>query len=235
MFNIAVVNDVENSNSEYISELKEVGCLVHRIESKEIDERISEMNAVIIFESAIEEIGLTCELIIKIRSLSNCFIWVLAEESTKINRVIHLQLGADTTFDSDTDTYELCLFITKILERRADSKVHQNKNEHTKQSEEEEKSFEMELIPTNYSVKIGKKGEIGLTKSEFKLLELLADRKGEAISYEELYKSIWETEKGDRKCRVASLIFNLRKKLEEDSYKPKYIRTIRSKGYMLCN
>ncbi|MBO0474542.1 response regulator transcription factor [Enterococcus ureasiticus] len=235
MFNIAVVNDVEISKLECISELKEGGCLVPQIDSGELDERISEMNAVIIIESGLEDIGLTCELIVKVRSLSNCFIWVLSEESTKVKRVIHLQFGEDTTFDSHTDAYEFCLFITKTLERRSGRQANQDKNERTKQSTEAEKAFEIELIPTNFSVKIGEKNEIALTKSEFKILKLLSDRKGEAISYEELYKNIWGKEKGDKKYRVASLIFHLRKKLEDDSFEPKYIRTLRSKGYMLFN
>ena len=54
-----------------------------------------------------------------------------------------------------------------------------------------------------------------------------------AIKYEELYKNVWKDTANERKYRVANVIFHLRKKIEQDVNKPQYIKTIRSKGYML--
>lgn len=235
MFNIALVNTIEEDRSEYIVALKEKKCTLHHVNLNEMEERIPQMDAVIINEPTIEDIGLTCESIIKVRSLTNHFVWILSDESTKINRIVHLQLGADGTFDNRTESDEFCLSIMNTLERRTDKKQKQETITDTVHPTMEGQPPAIRLVPNNFSVSIEGKGEVGLTKLEFKALESLIRRKGEAITYEELYKSVWGEEKGDKKYRVANLVFHLRKKLEDDSFKPKYIRTVRSRGYMLSS
>ncbi|EOL50080.1 winged helix-turn-helix domain-containing protein [Enterococcus caccae] len=233
MFNIALVNNVESSKLEYITALKEKKCSIHQIDPTEIRERIPKMDAVIVIESAVENIGLTCEFIIKVRDLTEGFVWVLSSESSKVNRIVHLQLGADGTFDNRIDSDEFCLYVMNTLERRLGKKGQKNSYSQIESPKKEQQIQNIRLVPANFSVNIEGKGEVGLTKLEFKALETLIRNKGEAISYEELYKSVWGKEKGDKKYRVANLIFHLRKKLEDDSFKPKYIRTVRSRGYML--
>ncbi|MGX7265621.1 winged helix-turn-helix domain-containing protein [Enterococcus crotali] len=233
MFNIAIVNNDGNSNSAYIKALEEKKCVIHQMDFDELAKELSGIHAVLITESGVENIGQTYEWIIKTRSLSNCFIWVLSREATKINRIIHLQLGADGTLDSEIDLEEFSLYIMKTLERRA---VGQNQLESTSSARrlnEEDGPFDIRLISGNSSVKIDGKNEIALTDLEFSTLELLIERKGQAVTYEELYENIWGEEEGDKKYRVANLVFHLRKKLNDDSFKSKYIRTVRSRGYML--
>jgi len=229
MFNIAIVSESEMNTSAYITALKEKEYTVRHMDLGELSKEISSIHAVFILEPAVETIGQTCEWIIKVRDIANCFIWVLSEEATKINRIIHLQLGADGTFNNQTDLDEFSLYVTKTLERRAGHSV----NRFVDHSKEDKKSFDIRLVPANFAVKIEGKDEISLTKLEYRTLELLIDRKGEAVTYEELYENAWGQEEGDKKYRVANLVFHLRKKLDDDSFKSKYIRTVRSRGYML--
>ncbi|WP_207695856.1 hypothetical protein DOK67_0001427 [Enterococcus sp. DIV0212c] len=235
MYNIALISNLESSKSQYITALKEKKCTVQPVNLQEVDEGIKKMDAVIITESALEEIALTCELIIKVRNLTSSFIWILSDESTKVNRIVHLQLGADGTFDNRTESDEFCLYIMNTLERRVNKKNQKVTHTQLAGPSVGGKVPTIQLVPNNFSVSIEGKGEVGLTKLEFKALEALIRHKGEAITYEELYKNVWGKEKGDKKYRVANLIFHLRKKLEDDSFKPKYIRTVRSRGYMLSS
>lgn len=119
IFNIAIVNNDGNSNSAYIKALEEKKCVIRQMDFDELTKELSEIHAVLITESGVENIGQTYEWIIKTRSLSNCFIWVLSREATKINRIIHLQLGVDGTLDSEIVLEEFSLYIMKTLERRA--------------------------------------------------------------------------------------------------------------------
>ncbi|MCA5012178.1 MULTISPECIES: winged helix-turn-helix domain-containing protein [unclassified Enterococcus] len=231
MFNIALVNHKKIGDSRYIEALKEKQCDVHYLESDELDQRINTMDAVIIKESSLEEIGETCELIIKIRSLTDRFIWILSEDSTKINRIVYLQLGSDGTFDDQVDPDEFGIYVGTTLERRT-KKVEPVK-EVEPQKDKIEELTPIELVPNNFSVNVEKKGEVSLTKLEFQAMEILVRRQGDAVSYEEMYQAIWGDEKGDRKYRISNLVFHLRKKLGDDPFKPKYIRTVRSRGYML--
>ncbi|MBO0472056.1 winged helix-turn-helix domain-containing protein [Enterococcus sp. DIV0242_7C1] len=230
MFNIAVINHEKIENSRYIGVLKDKQYELHHFEPSELDQTISTMDAIIIKESSLEEIGETCELIIKIRSMTDRFIWVLSEASTKINRIVYLQLGSDGIFDDQIDPDEFGIYVGTTLERRV------KKSEPAKtdviQTDQEELA-PIELIPNNFAVNVEAKGEVSLTKLEFQAMEILVRRKGDAVSYEEMYQAIWGDEKGDRKYRISNLVFHLRKKLGDDPFKPKYIRTVRSRGYML--
>jgi DNA-binding response OmpR family regulator len=231
MFNIALINHEKIDNSRYIEALKEKQCELHYFELNDLDQQICKMDGIIIKESSIEEIGEICELIIKIRSLTDRFIWVLSNSSTKTNRIVYLQLGSDGTFDKQVDPDEFGIYIGTTLERRSNNEKPVQKI--VPKAEEEKNAEPIELVPNNFSVNVEAKGEVSLTKLEFQAMEILVNRKGDAVSYEEMYQAIWGDEKGDRKYRISNLIFHLRKKLGDDPFKPKYIRTIRSRGYML--
>ena len=73
-----------------------------------------------------------------------------------------------------------------------------------------------------------------VTRSEFKLLALLASEPERAFSRRELMQHLWESEYvGDqRACDIH--ISNLRRKLEPDPAAPKRIVTVRGIGYKLA-
>lgn len=229
MFNIALISLTDDLESGYIKDLQEKNWMIHSMNSDCVMtsdcENLNQMDAVIIKESSIQQMEQTCGLIIKIRSMSDCFIWVLSKESNKINRIIYLQLGADGTFDDGIDTDELGLYVSNTLNRR---------NVRIKEKTEQvvSKNGSVQLIPQKYAVDLEGR-EVSLTKLEFKLLEILYNRIGEVVSYEELYEFIWGEAQGDRQYRVANLAFHLRRKIEEDMSKSRYIKTVRSIGYML--
>lgn len=69
-----------------------------------------------------------------------------------------------------------------------------------------------------------------LTESEANLLRVLAARSGEPVGREELARQCGITG-GDRAIDVQ--VTRLRRKLEDDSKAPLYLKTVRGKGYML--
>ncbi len=69
-----------------------------------------------------------------------------------------------------------------------------------------------------------------LTSVEHTLLRALASKKGEVISREEL-AALCEMSANERTIDVQ--VTRLRKKVEEDPKLPKYIQTVRGKGYVL--
>lgn len=95
-----------------------------------------------------------------------------------------------------------------------------------------DKDSGFELLPSNFSIVLQGK-EISLTKLEFRTIEFLQSQQGVAVSYEEIYKNVWDEDGQGKQYRVSNLIFHLRQKIEEDTARPEYIKTIRSKGYML--
>jgi two-component system, OmpR family, response regulator RegX3 len=72
-----------------------------------------------------------------------------------------------------------------------------------------------------------------LTRSEFRLVALLASEPGRAFTREELIRHLWESDfVGDRRA-IDVHVSNLRRKLEADSRRPKRLLTVRGIGYKL--
>jgi DNA-binding response OmpR family regulator len=72
---------------------------------------------------------------------------------------------------------------------------------------------------------------VGLTPREFEMLELLARRRGRAVSRDEILENLWDDELPDSDKIVAVYIRRLRKKLEADPDNPKHLLTVRGFGY----
>ncbi|MCL4387091.1 helix-turn-helix domain-containing protein [Patescibacteria group bacterium] len=87
-----------------------------------------------------------------------------------------------------------------------------------------------------------KKGEIvisdHLTSSEFKLLRFLLQNKEKILDKEEIISTVWGSQKttlGVTDQALDQLIFRLRKKIETNPNKPKYIQTIKGRGFKFSN
>jgi len=74
---------------------------------------------------------------------------------------------------------------------------------------------------------------VNLTRSEFQVLRLLAERPGQVFSRLEIMEELWQSEfSGDvRACDVH--ISNLRQKIERDPQDPELVVTVRGIGYKL--
>jgi two-component system, OmpR family, KDP operon response regulator KdpE len=81
-----------------------------------------------------------------------------------------------------------------------------------------------------------RQGEIvHLTPTEFELLALLMRHQGVPVTHAKLLRSIWGPEYGTELDYLRSFIKTLRKKMETDPAKPKYIVTEPWVGYRFCN
>jgi two-component system KDP operon response regulator KdpE len=81
-----------------------------------------------------------------------------------------------------------------------------------------------------------RRGEIvHLTPTEFELLALLMRHQGAPVTHAKLLRSVWGPEYGTELDYLRSFIKTLRKKMEVDPAKPKYIVTEPWVGYRFCN
>lgn len=76
---------------------------------------------------------------------------------------------------------------------------------------------------------------IHLTPTEFDIMELLMRREGALVTHAHLLRSIWGPEYGTELDYLRSYVKALRKKIEEDPSRPKYLLTEPWVGYRLCN
>ena len=75
--------------------------------------------------------------------------------------------------------------------------------------------------------------ELSLTPLEFSILWYLCERKGNVVSSEELFESVWGERYLDNNNTVMAHIARLREKMHEPARKPKYVKTVWGVGYTI--
>jgi two-component system phosphate regulon response regulator OmpR len=78
---------------------------------------------------------------------------------------------------------------------------------------------------------IGPSGPIRLTGGEAALLTALASRPGEILSREDIAAALGTDETGERAVDVQ--VTRLRRKIEADPREPRFLHTVRGRGYVL--
>ena len=93
---------------------------------------------------------------------------------------------------------------------------------------------DIKIVPIRREVT--RAGEIvEMTAKEFDLVYYLVQHQGEALSRDQLLESVWGQDQFPTTRTVDFHIFQLRKKLEENSVRPEFFRTIRGVGYKFVN
>lgn len=91
----------------------------------------------------------------------------------------------------------------------------------------------LELNPANHSCLLHDR-PLSLTPTEFAILRILLERKGQVVSSEDLFHAIW---KDEYYCKSSSAITvhirHLREKLGDTIDQPKYIKTVWGVGYKI--
>lgn len=151
---------------------------------------------------------------------------MLTAKSEEINKVLGLEVGADDYISKPFGIYELVARVKAVLRRSERSKT-------APAAEDMEEIITIDKIVINnttHEVTVdGKTVELAL--KEFELLYVLAKHRTRVFSREVLLDKIWGYEYAGETRTVDVHIRNLRKKIEEDDNKPKYIKTVRGVGY----
>jgi two-component system KDP operon response regulator KdpE len=77
--------------------------------------------------------------------------------------------------------------------------------------------------------------QIHLTPTEFELLAFLMRHQGAPVTHTKLLRAVWGPEYGTELDYLRSYVRTLRKKIEDDAARPKYILTEPWVGYRFCD
>jgi DNA-binding response OmpR family regulator len=159
------------------------------------------------------------ELTRQIRKQSAIPILMLTARATMADKVLGLELGADDYLTKPFGMQELVARVRALLRR-------------TGQTSEEEivERGELTIDPQRRGVR--KNGEhMLITSLEFDLLYFLASHPGRVYSRDALMNHVWGEDRVVDTRSIDSLISRLRRKLEADPAKPRYIQTVWGAGY----
>ncbi|MBL1227378.1 winged helix-turn-helix domain-containing protein [Enterococcus sp. BWR-S5] len=216
----------------YSEELMKHNMNVMPLTMENFEQYVDQLDAVIIRENAEQDVRHTCQLLVKIKESSDAFVWVFSPNTPVSMRIVYLQLGAVGVISDDCKADELQLIISNSVYKRKGMKRAVVNTDSDQVDEKGKKKF-VELIPRNSSIRIDGMKEIPLTKLEYRAIDFLYRNMNAAVTYQEIFETVWEKEFDNKNYRVANLIFHLREKIEKDASNPILIQTVRSKGYML--
>src|SRR5213592_4103194 len=162
-----------------------------------------------------------------VRARSPVPIIVLTAKDAEVDKVVGLEVGADDYLTKPFSVRELLGRVRAQLRRRELDRTSSARDGKTIDAGPVRIDLARHLVTI--------RGEpVNLTRSEFQVLRLLAERPGQVFSRLEIMEELWQSEfSGDvRACDVH--ISNLRQKIERDPQDPKLVLTVRGVGYRLA-
>jgi DNA-binding response OmpR family regulator len=144
---------------------------------------------------------------------------MLTARGQKADKLRGLKLGADDYVTKPFDIDELMARVHNVLRR----------------SSPELEQLVLGRVTIDFPSKVVRHGhdEIHLTHREFELLRYLAERRGRVVSRHELLREIWGYPDTPATRSVDNAIARLRKKIEADPARPRFIHTVHGDGYTI--
>ena len=160
----------------------------------------------------------------QLRARSNVPIIMLTAKDSEVDKVVGLELGADDYVTKPYSARELVARIRAVLRRRGEAAEAPGEGV-------------LEAGPVRMDVErhvVAVDGEtVALPLKEFDLLEFLLRNTGRVLTRGQLIDRVWGADYvGDTKTLDVH-VKRLRAKLEPDPANPKYLLTVRGRGYTL--
>jgi DNA-binding response OmpR family regulator len=144
---------------------------------------------------------------------------MLTARSQKADKLRGLQLGADDYVTKPFDVEELMARVRAVL-RRSNPPVER---------------VALGDVTVDFRRMAVMRGleDLRLTHREFELLRYLVERQGRVVFRHELLREIWGYPDAPATRSVDHAVARLRKKIEPDPGRPRYIHTVRGDGYTI--
>jgi DNA-binding response OmpR family regulator len=170
------------------------------------------------------------EVLKRIRAKSTVPILMLTARGEEADRIVGLEIGADDYLPKTFSTRELLARLRAVTRR---SVIAQG----SAPTEPAIKEIIVGSVRLNLDARIATQNDqvLVLTPVEFDILAALMKSRGRIKSREALIENLRDREYEVFDRSVDVHVAALRKKLGDDAHQPRYIRTVRSAGYMFIN
>ncbi|MBB1512078.1 response regulator transcription factor [Tessaracoccus sp. MC1627] len=162
----------------------------------------------------------------QIRLFSDCYILMLTARADEVDKLIGLSVGADDYLTKPFSPRELVARVNTVLRRPRRPAGRP----------------QVALPPREFGrLRVDAEGrdvwvddqQVGLTRTEFDILDALSARSNVALSRRQIIDEVWGPGWVGDDHVVDVHVANLRKKLDDPPAEPRYILTVRGVGYRM--
>ncbi|MGD9498748.1 MAG: response regulator transcription factor [Armatimonadota bacterium] len=168
----------------------------------------------------------------QVREQSNIPVIIISAKTSEADRINGLDCGADDYVSKPLSLSELLARVEALLRRSRITPVARH-NGATQPTMSALSYGGIELFLAEREARLDGK-PLDLSPTEFRLLRVLAERGGTAVSVDRILSNVWGYDGYDRHI-VETNISRLRCKLERDPRNPKRLLTVRGFGYKLVS
>jgi DNA-binding response OmpR family regulator len=170
----------------------------------------------------------------EIRSARNVPIIMISAKGDEVDRVVGLELGADDYITKPFSPREVVARVRAVL-RRYEAAPAGGPAGQSSLSAGQRLAFEGGTIDRGRRELVATSGErVELTTMEFNLLELFLERPQRVLTRDEIMNLLKGHDWSPFDRSVDTAVARLRKKVEPDADRPRYIKTVRGVGYVFA-
>ncbi|WP_151737011.1 response regulator transcription factor ['Paenibacillus yunnanensis' Narsing Rao et al. 2020] len=168
------------------------------------------------------------QLLKRIRRICHIPVLLLSAKSQHHDKILGLELGADDYISKPFNPLEVVARVNAMLRRVHHFDVVPPEKEEPKLLVLGKLTLDLDACLLHIS------GEpVALTSTEFKILKLMMAEPGRVFTRKRIYEAVWEDFYMYEDNSIMVHISNIREKIERDSKKPEYLKTIRGLGYKI--
>jgi DNA-binding response OmpR family regulator len=161
----------------------------------------------------------------RVRQFSDAYILILTARAEEVDKIVGLAMGADDYLTKPFSPRELVARVKAMLRRPRSGPA---------ESEPPPPRQHGDLVIDPARFEVLKRGEpVALTARELSLLATLAAHPGRVFTRAQLLEKVWGSEFYDDHV-VDVHVGNLRRKLEDNPSRPRWVQTVRGVGYRLA-
>ena len=161
----------------------------------------------------------------QIRLFSDCYILMLTARADEVDKLIGLSVGADDYLTKPFSPRELIARVNTVLRRP-------RRQTHVAQLAAPREFGRLRVDAEGRDVWVDDQ-QVGLTRTEFDILDALSARPNVALSRRQIIDAVWGAGWVGDDHVVDVHVANLRKKLHDPPAEPRYILTVRGVGYRM--
>ncbi len=166
--------------------------------------------------------------LMKLREKTKIPVIILSAKTEESDKVSGLVLGADDYVEKPYNPAELMARVKAHLRR------YRAWGEGAPKSEADQIVNGGLVLDKKQRIIIVDGGEVRLTATEYKILELLMEHPGQVFSAEQIYENVWqENANYTVENTVMVHIRHIREKIEIDTKKPRYVKVVWGIGYKM--